>query len=77
MENRVKKIEDLKKHFADMFIDSYVEVVLSENFLIHLEFLITCMDYNLKINDEELRSIQIFIANHILKNISTDQAKNC
>ena len=69
MRNREIKLEDIRRYLIVLYKELPIEYILEGNFLIHLEFFITCLDYDLKPSKEELEYIRKEILNNILENM--------
>lgn len=66
MRNREIKLEAIRRYLVVLYKELPIEYILEGNFLIHLEFFITCLDYDLKPTKEELEQLR----KDIIKNIS-------
>ena len=69
MRNREIKLEDIRRYLVMLYKELPIEYISEGNFLIHLEFFITCLDYDLKPSKEELEYIRKEILNNILENM--------
>lgn len=69
MRNRVNKFNKIKNHLFMLYKELPIELASKDDFLIHLEFYITCLDYDLKPTRAELEQLRKDIINNILKNM--------
>ena len=69
MRNRKLKLEAIKKDLIVMYESLPCEFINDGRFLIHLEFFITCLDYDLKVTKKEIESIRAEILENIKINM--------
>ena len=69
MRNREIRLEAIRRYLVILYKELPIEYISEGNFLIHLEFFITCLDYDLKPSEEELEYIRKEILNNILENM--------
>lgn len=65
MRNR-DKFKRIRKYIYNSYKEVPLELIYEDDFLIYLEFLITCLDYDLRPNKEELEQLREDIINYIL-----------
>ena len=67
MRNREIRLEAIRRYLVILYKELPIEYISEGNFLIHLEFFITCLEYDLKPSKEELEHIRKEILNNILE----------
>lgn len=65
MRNREIRLKDIRKYLVVLYKNLPSEYIQDGRFLIHLEFFITCLDYDLKVTKKEIEIIRAEILENI------------